>query len=93
MSTTATTNVPARHRRGRRLVAATLLASAATIMTLLFDPTPALAKPKQPPNTGVTCARQEGGEWNFYLPGERVYGTYGELIECGTDGLWHAVRA
>ena len=92
MSASATTNVPARRRRGCRLVAATLLATAATIGTLLFDPTPALAKPKQPPS-GVTCARQEGGEWNFYLPGERVYGTYGELIECGTDGLWHAVRA
>ena len=55
MTTTISTSSPTRPRHGRRLVAATLLASAATFATVLLNPADAVAVPKPPaPPKGCT---------------------------------------
>ena len=70
-------------RRKRVLVVA--LAAGA----LLAAPTAAYAEDNRPADPDVRCAARVGpGEYEFYLPGERVTDKYGQKWVCGPDGMW-----
>ncbi len=75
-------------RRGRRLVAATLLASAATIGTSCSIP-PLPSQNKSSHRCRRRALVRRHGEWVFYNVGDRIYGSYGNYIICGSDGKFH----
>ncbi len=95
MTTSAvSTNSPAK-RHGRRLAAATVLATAATLGSLLFNPAPALAKPKPTHPQPALCAMSTtDGDTEYYLPGETYTAKTGDVTvtaTCGGDGRWQVV--
>ena len=69
--------------RGRALAAAVAAAA------LLVFPTAAHAQAKQPADNGVRCVGMHGpGDYEFFLPGEKVTDTEGRRWVCGADGRW-----
>jgi hypothetical protein len=66
-----------------------ILAGALTAGALLVSATPAYAQPKEPADPGVRCAAKVAdGQYEFYLPGEKVTDVNGNRWVCGPDGQW-----
>jgi hypothetical protein len=81
------TPLPTAHFAGSR--AKHILAGALAAGALLLLTTPAYAQPKEPADPGVRCAAKVGdGEYEFYLPGEKVTDVNGNRWVCGPDGQW-----
>jgi hypothetical protein len=56
---------------------------------LLVLPAAAHAQAKPPVDNGVRCAGvHPSGEYEFFLPGEKVTDTQGRRWVCGADGRW-----
>jgi hypothetical protein len=67
-----------------KIALATALAAAA-----LIAPTAAYATDNAPADPGVRCAAKTGpGQYEFYLPGEKVTDIHGNKWVCGPDGQW-----
>jgi hypothetical protein len=68
-------------RRLRALALALLVALAAANVSAVQAAAPA--------DTGVRCAgRHPNGDFEFFMPGERVTDTSGNRWVCGPDGRW-----
>ena len=66
-----------------------ILAAALTAAALLVVTTPAYAQPNEPADPGVRCAAKVAdGQYEFYLPGEKVTDVNGNRWVCGPDGQW-----
>ena len=56
---------------------------------LLVFPAAAHAQAKPPADPDVRCVGTHGpGEYEFFLPGEKVTDTQGRRWICGADGRW-----
>lgn len=70
-----------------RTIAVALCAAAFSVVSA--SPAIVNAQDNQPADPGVRCAAKSGpGQYEFYLPGEKVTDVNGKRWVCGPDGTW-----